>query len=61
MKIKFSKEWFEKRIALEGDSEIGAGNPHFLRDLPSKSRINDNDVPMCSYCHNPLDSCECLE
>jgi HTH-type transcriptional regulator, competence development regulator len=27
MKMNYSKEWYEKRIALEGDSEIGAGSP----------------------------------
>jgi transcriptional regulator with XRE-family HTH domain len=27
MKLERSKEWYEKRIALEGDSEIGAGAP----------------------------------
>ena len=27
MKLEYPKEWYEKRIDLEGDTEIGAGNP----------------------------------
>lgn len=27
MKINYSKEWFAKSARIEGDSEIGAGNP----------------------------------
>lgn len=28
MKLKYSKEWYEKRIGLEGESEVGAGYLH---------------------------------
>lgn len=27
MKLDITKEWFERRVALEGDHEIGAGSP----------------------------------
>ena len=27
MKLDYSKKWYENRIALEGDAEIGAGTP----------------------------------
>ena len=28
MKLKYSKEWYEKRIGLEGENEVGAGYQH---------------------------------
>ena len=31
MKLNYSKEWYESRIALEGDAEIGAGIPPGVR------------------------------
>jgi hypothetical protein len=41
MKIKIDKNWFKQRIALEGDSEIGAGNPHFMKEnVPAKVVVN---------------------
>jgi HTH-type transcriptional regulator, competence development regulator len=27
MKLEYSKKWYENRIALEGDAEVGAGTP----------------------------------
>jgi hypothetical protein len=36
MKLEYSKEWLEERIALEGDCEIGAGNPHFMKEIKEK-------------------------
>jgi hypothetical protein len=29
MKLNINKSWLEEKIKLEGDSEIGAGNPNF--------------------------------
>ena len=32
MKINIPKQWFEEKVPLEGDGEIGAGNPHFMKE-----------------------------
>lgn len=32
MKLERSKDWYERRLALEGDAEIGAGAPPKFRD-----------------------------
>ena len=39
MKLKRSKQWFEDRIALEGECEIGAGNPHFGKKLTWADKV----------------------
>lgn len=33
MKINHSASWWKKRFDLEGDSEIGAGNPNFEEEI----------------------------
>lgn len=35
MKLERSKAWYEQRIALEGDAEIGAGAPPKLKSRPA--------------------------
>ena len=45
MKLERSKDWYERRIALEGDAEIGAGTPPKFRNLPP--------APICA---KPLES-----
>lgn len=38
MKLEITKEWLEKRAALEGDSEIGAGLPTYVPPfIPSEA------------------------
>ena len=45
MKLNYSKQWYEDRIALEGDAEIGAGTPPGVRVKPSaKSKITPVDT-----------------
>lgn len=39
MKINIPKQWFEEKIALEGDCEIGAGNPHFGKKLTWADKV----------------------
>jgi transcriptional regulator with XRE-family HTH domain len=45
MKLQHSKKWYEDRIALEGDAEIGAGIPPGIRvKLPAKSKVKAVDT-----------------
>src|SRR5260221_5489518 len=45
MKLNHSKQWYDDRIALEGDAEIGAGTPPGVRAKPSaKSKITPVDT-----------------
>jgi len=45
MKLDHSKQWYEDRIALEGDAEIGAGTPPGVRAKPpAKSKITPVDT-----------------
>jgi hypothetical protein len=38
LKLEITKEWLEKRAALEGDSEIGAGLPTYVPPfIPSEA------------------------
>jgi len=40
MKLELPKDWYEKRIALEGDAEIGAGAPPpFVRRGPRSKEL----------------------
>jgi hypothetical protein len=39
MKLIRSKQWFEDRIAIEGDCEIGAGNLHFGKKLTWADKV----------------------
>jgi hypothetical protein len=32
MKLKIDKKWFAQKAAEEGDCEIGAGNPNFMKE-----------------------------
>lgn len=43
MKLNYPKEWYERRIALEGDVEIGAGTPPNYRE---KAEENANVKPL---------------
>jgi hypothetical protein len=38
MKLDITKEWFERRVALEGDHEIGAGS-----SVPRKGAADGQD------------------
>ena len=31
MKLEYSKEWFERSAELEGDHEVGAGSPPWVK------------------------------
>ena len=45
MKLNHSKQWYEDRIALEGDAEIGAGTPPGVRaKTPAKSKVTPVDT-----------------
>jgi transcriptional regulator with XRE-family HTH domain len=45
MKLDHPKKWYEDRIALEGDAEIGAGTPPGVRaTTPAKSNITPVDT-----------------
>jgi HTH-type transcriptional regulator, competence development regulator len=47
MKLTHSKDWYKKRIALEGDSEVGAGiMPASKKKAAPKSRIAPIDTHM---------------
>src|SRR5713226_2581695 len=45
MKHKYSKEWYERRITMEGDAEIGAGCwPEILPGAVAKPRLTPVDT-----------------
>jgi transcriptional regulator with XRE-family HTH domain len=45
MKLERSKEWYERRIALEGDVEIGAGvPPNFRAKVAEASNVKPLDT-----------------
>jgi transcriptional regulator with XRE-family HTH domain len=45
MKLDHPKKWYEDRIALEGDAEIGAGTPPGVRvKPPAKSKVTAVDT-----------------
>jgi len=44
MKLTHSKEWYEKRIALEGDADIGAGTLSEMRNAIPRSSIASVDT-----------------
>lgn len=48
MKLTVSKEWFAQSAKIEGDSEVGAGIPSFLRES-AKADASDCEIRNVSY------------
>ncbi len=45
MKLERSKDWYERRIALEGDVEVGAGSPpKYLKHVAGEPHIKPVDT-----------------
>jgi hypothetical protein len=44
MELKITREWFEKRAALEADFEVGAGSPSIDRNSADASAPMEVDI-----------------
>jgi hypothetical protein len=46
MELEYTKEWFERSAAMEGDAEVGAGVPPTPADLRVPARETDEEQLM---------------